>query len=165
MKLEETEPIICIDPGTNKSGVIIFDGKNVIAKWSGFDNTELVEWLRLEQAIVVMAIEGIASYGMAVGETTFETVEWMGRFREAFGFDKTTKIFRKDIKLFLCGNLQAKDANIRQRILDIFPANGGGKTPQIGIKKEQGSLYGVTSHAMSALAIGLTYKYGLNSYT
>ena len=165
MELVRSEPVICIDPGTNESGVVIFDGKSIIDKWSAYNNTELIEWLRSEEDLRLMAIEGVASYGMAVGKTTFETVEWIGRFREAFGFSKTTKIFRKDVKLFLCGSLRAKDANVRQRILDIFPANGGGKIPQIGTKKYQGDLYGVTSHAMSALAIGLTYKYGQYCHT
>lgn len=163
MKLKRSEQIVCIDPGTTHSGVVIFDGENVLNAWSEYSNCALILWLReinpqFEKHLV---IEGIASYGMAVGITTFETVEWIGRFREAFGFDQTTRIFRKDIKLFLCGSTRAKDTNVRQRIIDIFPASGGGKTPQIGIKKQPGPLYGVTSHAMSALAVGLTYKYGL----
>ena len=65
--------------------------------------------------------------------------------------------------MFLCGTPRAKDTNIRQRVIDIFPATGGGKTPQIGTKKEPGPLYGVTSHCISALAVGLTYKYGLET--
>jgi hypothetical protein len=62
--------------------------------------------------------------------------------------------------MFLCNSMRAKDANIRRRVLDIFPATGGGKTPQIGTKGHPGPLYGVTSHAISALALGLTFKYG-----
>ena len=161
MKLIKSDPVICIDPGTTHSGVVVFDGESILESHSEYDNNELVKCLRWKYAhSTKLAIEGIASYGMAVGATTFETVEWIGRFREAFGFDKTTKISRKDVKMFLCRSMRAKDTNIRQRILDIFPADGGGKTPQIGTKKEPGSLYGITSHAMSALAIGLTFKYG-----
>ena len=163
-QLVNTGLVICIDPGTTHSGVVVFNGRDVLETWNKFENTELLEWLKSDSygKDVNMAIEGIASYGMAVGATTFDTVEWIGRFREAFGFEKTTKIFRKQVCLFLCGSARAKDANIRQRILDIFPADGGGKTPQIGTKNDPGSLYGVTSHAISALAIGLTYKYQNN---
>ena len=162
MRLIQTEPVICIDPGSDKSGVVIFDGKNVLGSWDKLDNNELIEWLRTEKGIMRMAIEGVASYGMAVGATTFDTVEWIGRFREAFGFDRTTKIYRRDIKLFLCGSSRAKGTNVRQRILDIFPATGGGKTPQVGTKGNPGPLYGVKSHAFSALAVGLTYKYNFS---
>jgi len=168
MNLIKSEPILCIDPGTTHSGVVVFDGKNILFSKSDYENNSLlnaladfngVSYFRKKYGVMHMAIEGIASYGMAVGATTFDTVEWIGRFRQAFDFSKTTKIYRKDIKMFLCGSMRAKDKNIRQRILDIFPAGGGGKTPQIGTKKQPGALYGVTSHAMSALAVGLTYKY------
>lgn len=163
MELIKTHRSICIDPGTTHSGVVIFDGKNVCRSWKDYENEKLVAFLERTK-IIDMAIEGIASYGMAVGKTTFETVEWIGRFRQAFGFEATTRVFRKHIKMFLCGSMRAKDKNVRQRILDIFPADGGGKTPQIGTKNNQGSLYGVTSHALSALAVGLTFKYSMNDY-
>ena len=162
MILIQTEPVICIDPGSDKSGVVVFDGKNILESYSDFNNDELIDWLQTDQDVEEMAIEGVASYGMPVGVTTFDTVEWIGRFREAFGFDRTTKIYRRDIKLFLCGTSRAKDTNVRQRILDIFPATGGGKTPQVGVKGNPGPLYGVKSHAFSALAVGLTYKYNFN---
>jgi hypothetical protein len=54
------------------------------------------------------------------------------------------------------GNQRAKDPNIRQALLDIFPGTGGGATPQIGTKAKPGPLYGVTSHAWSALAVAIT---------
>jgi hypothetical protein len=46
---------------------------------------------------------------------------------------------------------QAKDANIRQAILDRF----GGKEKAIGKKANPGPLYGVKSHLWSALAVAL----------
>ena len=164
MKLIKSNPVLCIDPGTTHSGVVVFDGQNVLFADSEYDNKDLIEAIFnggffYEFAVIEMAIEMIASYGMAVGESTFETVLWIGRFMEKFGFDCCTKIYRKDVKLFLCNSMRAKDTNIRQAILDIFPDTGGGKTPQIGTKKEPGPLYGVSSHSMSALAVGLTYKY------
>jgi hypothetical protein len=162
MNLIKTEPVLCIDPGTTHSGVVIFDGLNITRIEKDWENNDLVKYMEGgSEDVADMAIEGVASYGMAVGATTFETVEWIGRFRQAHGFRHTTRIFRKDIKMFLCQSMRAKDKNIRQRILDIFPATGGGKTPQVGTKGQPGPLYGVSSHAFSALAIGLTYKYGL----
>ena len=162
MKLTATSKTLCIDPGTTHSGVVIFDGLNISLINKEWANKSLIDWMKNNRyESKYLAIEGIASYGMAVGATTFETVEWIGRFREAYGFDRSTRIFRKDVKMFLCNSMRAKDTNVRQRILDIFPANGGGKTPQIGTKSNQGSLYGVTSHSLSALAVGLTFKYSV----
>ena len=161
-ELINTGKVICIDPGTTHSGIVTFDGEIVHMANSKMPNEELVDILEglPKNQESRMAIEMFASYGMAVGESTFETVLWIGRFIQAFGDYRSTKIYRKDVKMHLCGTMRAKDANIRRRILDIFPATGGGKTPQVGTIKQQGPLFGVSSHAISALAVGLTYKYG-----
>ena len=162
MNLTKSEPVLCIDPGTTHSGVVVFDGLDILYINKEYENAELIKYLGssgTRELVSHMVIEGIASYGMAVGATTFETCEWIGRFRQAYGHDNTTKIYRKDVKMFLCNSMRANDSNIRRRVLDIFPATGGGKTPQIGTKGKPGPLYGVTSHAISALALGLTFKY------
>ena len=161
MELIKKHPVLCIDPGTRNSGVVIFDGINVLYSNPKYSNTDLVADINgFNGDQVEMAIEGVACYGMPVGKDVFETVEWIGRFRQEWGFDSTHKIYRKDVKMFLCGSIRdVNDSVIRRRILDIFPATGGGKTPQIGIKKNKGPLYGVSSHAIQALAIGLTYHY------
>ena len=161
MILKKGRQVFCIYPDTTHSGIVIFDGKNVTSCWPELENNNLCKLLE-KRPCPVMAIEGISSYGMKTKEAIFETVEWIGRFRQAFGFEFTTRIFRKDIEMFLYGTPRTNDSNFRQRILDIFPATGGGKTPQIGIKKQPGPLYGITWRSMGALAIGLTYKYGMH---
>jgi hypothetical protein len=156
---------LCIDPGTTHSGVVIYDGKKIYNIFKNIKNEDVLEYwcspmrrcMSPEDNVDIMIIEGIASYGMAVGKETFETCEWIGRFRQEFGFSKTHKVYRKDVKMYLCNSMRAKDANIRQAIIDKFPRSGGGKIPQIGTKKKPGPLYGVSSHAWSALALGITY--------
>lgn len=158
--LEKKEQVICIDPGPVASGVVFFDGMDVTSP-GVYTNESILHFIEMQVLFPVhLAIEGVSSYGMPVGKETFDTVEWIGRFSQKFGYSRTTKILRREIKLFLCGTMAAKDKNVRRSILDIFPATGGGKIPQVGTKKQQGPLYGVTSHAMSALAVGLTYHYG-----
>jgi hypothetical protein len=105
-----------------------------------------------------LAIEMVEARGMGipVGAETYNTVLWIGRFIEAFG-GKTSLIFRRDVKLCICGDSRAKDSNIRQALLDRYPRTGGGKTPQVGTMKEPGPLFGVSSHAFAALAVGHTY--------
>ena len=151
--------ILCIDPGPLKSGVVVFDGKKVIYTCADMDNEELLENFFFDEfdSCDLMVIEMVASYGMAVGAMIFDTCVWIGRFCQAWGWQYTEYVYRKDVKLHLCNSMRAKSSNIRQAILDKFPATGGGKTPQIGTKKQPGPLYGVTSHAMSALAVGITY--------
>lgn len=147
--------LLCIDPGTEVSGVVIYNGDIVDYIWPEMDNNRLVAVLPHIQADH-MAIEMVANMGMPAGKSLFETCVWIGRFIEAFPGEHT-KIFRRDVKLALCDSMRAKDGNIRQAIIDRFPATGGGKTPQIGIKKQPGLLYGMSKHAWSALAVGITY--------
>jgi hypothetical protein len=61
---------------------------------------------------------------------------------------------RKDVKLHLCGSPRAKDANIRQALLDRY----GGKEKAIGSKHQRGPLYGIRSHLWAALAVAVTYQ-------
>lgn len=146
--------ILAVDPGTTKSGFVILDEGHVTS--SGvLSNREALEMVAGHAGTV--AIEMVASYGMAVGKDVFETVRWIGRFQQASRDPEAVRlVYRRDVKLHLCGSAKAKDANVRQALLDLFPGSGGGKTPQIGTKAARGPLYGVSSHAWSALAVAMT---------
>ena len=159
------EKVLCIDPGTEKSGVVIIDYKReedgdrmaVIPLGSEVDNDEVLYILHDNTyGCNTLAIEMVGCYGMAVGASTFETCVWIGRFIERFKREHKF-IYRKDVKLNLCNSMRAKDANVRQALLDRFEPTGGGKTPQIGTKKQPGPLFGMSSHQWSALAVGITY--------
>lgn len=105
----------------------------------------------------VLALEMVASYGMSVGKDIFETVRWIGRLQQAYRDPEAVMlIYRRDVKMHLCGSAKAKDGNIRQALLDLFPATGGGKTPQVGIKSKPGPLFGVSTHAWAALGVAIT---------
>jgi hypothetical protein len=155
--------LFCIDPGTIVSGVVVIDTltKELSSVYSEIDNEELLKKIPFTYSQVCdhLAIEMVASYGMPVGREVFETVVWIGRFMQAFDpqADRVTKIYRKDVKIALCGSYKAKDSNIRQALIDRYPADGGGRTPQVGTKNEPGPLSGVAKHAWSALAVGHTW--------
>jgi hypothetical protein len=154
-----TSNTIAIDPGTTESGVCVFHGDTLTGSYVTNNlmlrNQLGIQRSRRERPQVV--IEMIASYGMAVGKETFETCVWIGRFDEACG--GADRLFRKDIKMHLCGSARAKDANVWQAILDRY----GGKESAVGRKKNPGPLYGVKSHARAALAVGLCWLDGVRS--
>ena len=81
----------------------------------------------------LLVIEMIASYGMAVGQTVFETCVWIGRFVEIASFNniKFEYIYRKDEKMNLCYSMKAKDRNIRQALIDRFGPVGKKKNPRL----------------------------------
>lgn len=150
--------ILAIDPGTAQSAWLIYDVEASQIVNCGIDNNQWVcdTFYRAEDSGLTPVIEMVACYGMPVGKETFETCVWIGRFLESFGCGEL--IYRKDIKLHLCQSMRAKDANVRQALLDLHSSTGGGATPQVGTKSKPGPLYGVKSHIWSALAIAITYR-------
>ncbi len=146
----KADTFVSIDPGPILSAWVIFrNGKP--SNFGKDENTDLLQFClawRCEELMVV--IEQIEAMGMAVGKEVFETVFWSGRFAQAsYAWDRVT---RREVKLHLCGSMRAKDANVRQALIDKF----GGESA-IGRKKAPGVLYGVSGDVWSALAVGLTW--------
>jgi hypothetical protein len=143
--------ILAIDPGTAQSAWLRYDG----SRPQGFGitaNDVLVKALRSGGLPDVVVIEKVESYGMAVGAEVFDTVLWAGRFAEAAHPVPVVMLPRRAVKLALCGDSRAKDANIRQALLDRF-----GGAAAVGRKAEPGPLYGIARDVWSALAIAVTY--------
>ena len=156
--------ILGIDPGNVESAFVIYQDGEILEKGKVI-NGELLSkiyslTLNAPQSVEHLAIEMVACYGMAVGKTVFETCVWIGRFIQAWGKDYT-QIYRKDVKMFLCNSVKAKDGNIRQAIIDKFPPTGGGKIPQIGTKKKPGPLFGVHDDIWAALGVAMTFENNL----
>jgi hypothetical protein len=151
--------ILAIDPGTENSGWVKLRRDGEVVDFGITDNVALVAMLDREMhpfacEVELLAIEMIASYGMPVGSETFETCVWIGRFIEKNHGKYSrayAKVYRKDVKLHLCQSPRAKDAMIRQALIDRY---GPGKEKAIGQKKCPGPLYGVTKHVWAALAVG-----------
>lgn len=145
--------ILAIDPGTMQSAyVVLEDGK--LSQFGIVPNETMLEYV-CEQGPFgadVMVVEMVESFGMPVGKEVFETVFWIGRFCEAWRMESCKlfhRVYRREIKLHLCGNSRAKDANIRQALLD--------KVGPQGVKKAPGPTYGLKGDMWSALAVAITF--------
>ena len=138
--------ILAIDPGPTCSGVVHFRCfKKPLIEARVLENNDLLLALELAQYQSV-AIEMIASYGMAVGKEVFETCVWIGRFIQAAKIPPV-RYTRQEVKLHLCGSPRAKDANVRQALIDLLGPPG--------TKAKPGPTYGVRSHAWAALAVAV----------
>ena len=140
--------LLAIDPGPDKSGYVVWESGRVVC--CGHDGNDILRSQINSDRCNTVAIEMIASYGMAVGAAVFNTCLEVGRFVERAKSEHITcsLVFRKDVKLFVCRSMKAKDGNIRQSLIDhIGP---------VGTKANQGPLYGVKSHAWAALALAVT---------
>lgn len=158
---ERERILIAIDPGNVESGyvVVIHDGEEIrrVHKCGKVENEKIFEVL--DYARFDLAIEMIASYGMAVGKSVFDTCVWIGRFQQSAelfgGMDDFKYIYRKEEKTNLCGTLKANDANIRQALIDRYAPNepNCGK----GTVKKPGFFYGFKADIWQAFAVAVTY--------
>jgi len=152
--------ILALDPGTTKTAYVIYNRNGSLDKF-GIESNESIRDVMVSFSgnigALTVAIEKIESYGMAVGAEVFTTVFWAGRFAEywysACGDNNDAiMIPRRAVKLALCHSARAKDANVRQAIIDMY----GGKDAAIGKKKTPGKLYGVSKDVWAALGVAIT---------
>lgn len=176
--------ILAIDPGPEESAWVVIDENGKPRGFAIEDNHTLLENLWEEKfPDAFLAIEMVASYGMPVGKTIFETAAWVGRFTAVHQLcyqGKYTKVYRKPVCLHICNSPRANDSNIRQALIDRFggknKAIGGVKCPRCKgkgwfgrgravcpdcdgkkWKYEPGPLYKIANDVWAALAVGLTY--------
>lgn len=150
--------ILAIDPGNIESAYALIEMPDFkLIKFGKVENEELVELLKSESEFdfyFKAAIEMVASYGMAVGKSVFDTCVWIGRFIQALG-GYADLVYRIEEKLCLCKDSRAKDSNIRQALIDRYAKHDfkSGK----GVKKNPDTFYGVSKDVWQAIAVGVTY--------
>lgn len=165
--------ILAIDPGNERTGYVLveydFDKEN-----GEGDITKVLEAgkeLNYQMCPIILykrydhfAIEMVAGMGMPVGQEVFDTCFEIGRFWEWAKASKDggwndgfwmKKIYRREEKLDLCGSLNAKDANIRQALVDRYAP--GQPNFGKGTKKDPGFFYGFSADMWAAMAVAVTY--------
>lgn len=161
--------IFAIDPGNEYSAYVLLNDDLSVVKKDKVKNEGLLGIIYtlfhlenkddvLKPSVEHVVIEMVASYGMAVGKTVFETCVWIGRFYQAIheqvGIEPTF-IYRKDEKMCLCGSMKAKDSNIRQALIDRFAQHDfkNGK----GTKNNPDWFYGFKADIWASYAVAVTY--------
>jgi Holliday junction resolvasome RuvABC endonuclease subunit len=163
--------ILAIDPGNIESGYAIIEMPDFkLLDFGKVKNEVLLQmlisyqfigWDEIERDFTFdkVAVEMVASYGMAVGKSVFDTCVWIGRFIQALEIEDVYNlsdfVYRKDEKMCLCGSMKAKDSNIRQALIDRYAKHDfkNGK----GVKKNPDTFYGVSKDVWQAIAVGVTY--------
>lgn len=147
--------IIGIDPGNKETAFVVITGGEIRDHFYGCNESALNR-LRLHAAINKTEIycEMIASYGMPVGKSIFDTCLFIGRIMEALPDVKL--ITRNTVKNTICHSSKAKDANIRQALIDIYG--------EVGTKKNQGGTFGISGDKWAALAVATAAARGAKLY-
>ena len=154
--------ILAIDPGNFESGWCVIDADDHTPLH--FDKTPNDRLRRLiltgheSVGADVVAIEMVASYGMAVGKEVFETCVWIGKFSEAvrgswWPNSDPALVYRREVKLHHCHNGSAKDSNIRQSLVDRFAT--GQPNHGKGTKANPGWFYGFRADVWQAYALAV----------
>jgi hypothetical protein len=151
--------ILAIDPGNTESGFAVIDSVTyepiAFGKKENYTFHEMISQGQFTNVDRV-AIEMVASYGMAVGKEVFETCVWIGRFLEVFRCGLRVDvdlIYRRDIKLHHCGTVKAKDSNITQALVDRFAS--GVPNHGKGSKAAPGWFYGFRADIWQAFALAV----------
>jgi len=156
MNRENTMKIIGIDPGNKETAFAVIEDGKILEHFYGLnqDALSMLELFCLANDDAEIYCEMIASYGMPVGKTVFDTCVFIGRIMEALPDVKL--ITRNTVKNAICHSSKAKDANIRQALIDIYGEQG--------TKKNQGATFGISGDKWAALAVATAAAKGAKLY-
>ena len=189
--------LVCVDPGSTASGVVVLDldiPSGPVVWAAKVENVHLVRDLRNGELSPelplnghLLVVEMMQARGMPFSNDEMRTLVWLGRFIEAWG-GEWREVFRKDVKMHLCGQVKANDSNIRAALIDRFggepvalarqtkcpTCKGAGRFGQgrgskrtthdchvcgmTGKVGTTGPLHSISTDCWSALALGLTYS-------
>ena len=158
LRPKPTRPVrvLAIDPGCTESAYVLYDATeeriDAHGKVPNEEMRSIMRSYRADDTIDDCAIEMVACYGMPVGAEVFETCLMIGQLMETWR-TRPALVYRREVKLHLCGNVRANDSNIRQALIDRFGAPGTKKTP--------GATYGITKDCWQALGVAVTYADGV----
>ena len=119
--------ILGVDPGTTESGYALIgaDWRDAGPTQAGvIDNRQMLKHItryHLEHGASV-AIEMVSSYGARVGQTTFDTVVWIGRMVqlcESHGI-RYRLIKRHEVKKQIAPGQKSNDAVIRRKMIEAM---------------------------------------------
>ena len=146
--------VLALDPGDTQTGYCFIDVDTLRPLRFGKEDNQSVLLLVQLEAYDLLVSERVASYGMAVGRSVFETCEWVGRYTQA-SHEPVVYIYRQEEKIHICHDSRAKDSNIRRALIDRFAQHDlkNGR----GTKKNPDWFYGFKKDVWAAYAAGITY--------
>lgn len=152
--------ILAFDPGNEYTAYCLIDDDRRPVEFGKVPNKDALVYVYHhagDTRIEAVVIEMVASYGMAVGKSVFETCVMIGRLTEAaeMSYFPVDYIYRIEEKTTICHDSKAKDSNIRQALIDRFAQHDlkNGK----GTKKNPDWFYGFAKDEWAAYAVGTTW--------
>lgn len=149
--------LLAIDPGNTESAYVLLDAQTMRPiQFDKLNNGDLLDCLPLLVSRADrVAIEMVASYGMAVGADVFETCVWIGRFQQVAVHEdlQPALVKRNPVKVHHCHSSKAKDSNIIQALVDRFAPGQPNKGK--GTKAAPGWFHGFAADVWQAYALAV----------
>lgn len=149
--------MLAVDPGNFQTAYCLLNGDKRILGFGKLENdafkVQFENLLKLPVPPTTVAIEMIASYGLSVGASVFETCVFIGELKEAaHGWAPVVLVPRLEVKLSICRSPKANDSTIRASLIDDFGPPGTKKSP--------GATFGISADVWAALALAETVRRG-----
>jgi len=121
--------IIGIDPGSEETAYAVMAEDYTVVEADKQDNEQFLDSTLpslIRSGINTVVVEGIQSYGMAVGKTVFETCYIVGECRRVAKIEGAESYIyaRPEYARALVGGMKVKDSMVRQALMTRF---GGDK--------------------------------------
>ena len=135
--------IIAYDPGNEQTGWVVSleDNSKLIYKNKDLNTIcfEKTKEFVKKYNVVKVGCEYPSSYGMAVNQTLLDTCTFCGILGYFFKNNNIPfeLIFRKSVKMFLCGSVRAKDAEVNTRVREYVGEDYTIKTPNLWYWNEE----------------------------
>lgn len=158
--ISQGEYIFAIDPGTFESAYVLIEYPSLRpVKFDKIPNDDMIkeiESISSRYMLRISAVEKVASYGMSVGQETFDTAEWVGQFKRTLivNGEDPVMIYRRQERLNICGSMRANDTTVKQALIDRFAY--GVPNRGKGTKAQPGFFYGFRADVWQAFAIAVT---------
>jgi len=145
-----------IDPGTKKSGFVIYNTESRGIEYTDvLPNSVLYNAALPHESYDLLAIEAMVVY--QANKSITETLFWSGRFSARADWKRVDcqLVYRPDIVKHFTGKrvLKGADGKIRQHLID--------RLGEPGNKANPGKTYGVSTHAWQALAVCVALDEGV----
>lgn len=149
--------LLAIDPGNEESGVCLIDADSYRPLDIGkLPNARVEDYLAVTGEFSEVVVEMVASYGMPVGATIFETCVAIGRFERILDSRDMPhgRLYRRQVKSNLCRRTSSKDTDVMSALVKRFAP--GEPNFGKGTKKDPGWFYGFKADIWQAYALGVT---------
>jgi hypothetical protein len=151
--------IIGIDPGSEETAYAVMSEDYAVVEADKQDNNRFLDFTLpalIKSGIGTVVIEGIQSYGMAVGKTVFETCYIVGECRRIAAIEEVNCYIypRPEYARALIGGMKVKDSLIRQALLTRFGSDKkGGPLHKLKGNSDKRSAYAVAVYHADKMCV------------